>query len=87
MLRDDLNYLIQSPEYKVTLKSVLDALINERVVDHIEDGTPRSNPNLKVDPKLLTQFKVLAREILTALYVKETDSNAWFPRFASFKKG
>ncbi|TNV88020.1 hypothetical protein FGO68_gene1522 [Halteria grandinella] len=86
--RDDLNYLIQSPEYKVQLKSVLDALINERVVDHIDDGTPR-NQHLgqTADPKLLTQFKLLAREIMTALYVKETDANAWFPRFSSFKKG
>lgn len=24
---------------------------------------------------------------MTALYVKETDANAWFPRFSSFKKG
>lgn len=87
-LRDDLNYLIQSPEYKLTLRSVLDQVLNERVVDHIEDGTPRNQGKGQTqDPKLLTQFKLFAREIITALFVRETDANAFFPRFSQFKKG
>jgi hypothetical protein len=88
MFRDDLNLLIASVEYRVQLRSVLDQIINERVVDQIEEGTPRNAAStLTADPKLLSQYKLLSREIVCALYVKETDANSWFPRFSSFKKG
>ena len=80
--------LIVSPELKVELKSVLNNLIAERVVDHIEDASPRNGRfNQKVDPKQLELFKILAREINCGLYVKENDAFTWFGRFATFKKG
>lgn len=88
LFKDDLNMLIHSIEYRIELRSVLDAMLNERVVDHIEDGTPRNAILAKSsDPRLLSAFKSLAREIMCALFVKETDCNVWFPRFSSFKKG
>jgi hypothetical protein len=39
--RDDLNALIFASEYKVELNSVLNNLIAERVVDEIDDTSPR----------------------------------------------
>jgi|LauGreDrversion4_2_1035121.scaffolds.fasta_scaffold12922_3 hypothetical protein len=39
--RDDLNAMLFSSEYKVELNSVLNNLIGERVVDEIDDSSPR----------------------------------------------
>lgn len=41
--KDDLNYFIQKPEYNVQLRSVLNELLAGRVVDQIEDLSPRSH--------------------------------------------
>lgn len=86
--KDDLNALIMNVDFKIELKSVLNQLIGERVVDHIDDGTPR-NATLaaKTDPKMLPFFKALSREIVCGLYVKDADAMNWFPRFGTFKKG
>lgn len=49
--KDDLNLLIIGPEYKIELKSVLNTLIKERVVETIEEADPKLKVN--VDPKTL----------------------------------
>ncbi len=68
------------------LKTVLNNLVGARVVDFIEeDGQNKNLP--KVDAKTSNMFKVLARDILCGLYLKESDVRAWFPKFGTFKKG
>jgi hypothetical protein len=47
--KDDLNALISSQEYKVELKSLLNNLINERVVETLEATTLKVKQNN--DPK------------------------------------
>ena len=76
-LRDDLNDLIVTSDCKIQLRSVLNQLIGERVVDHIEEGTPRNGNSLmggqKVDPKMLQAFKDLSVEITCGLFVREVE--------------
>jgi hypothetical protein len=51
--KDDLNALIFNSDFRIDLSSVLNNLIQERVVETIDDESPRSKANKKVDPKLL----------------------------------
>lgn len=83
--KDDLNFFIQRPEYTVQLRSVLNELLAGRVVDQIEDMSPRSRQ--KADPKQQALFRQIAREASCALYVKEVDAPAWFGRYGTFKRG
>jgi hypothetical protein len=69
----------------VELKSVLNNLVGQRVVDVIEEDAHKNLP--KFDVKTHNLFKVLAREILCGLYLKDTDIMSWFPKFGTFKKG
>ena len=64
---------------------MLNGLAITRVVDVIEDEKFKNLP--KVDAKTSNLFKVLAKEILCGLYVKDSDSMTWFPKYATFKKG
>lgn len=83
--KDDLNIYIINPDYQIQLKSVLNALLAGRVVDHIDDETPRNQS--KVDPKLLSMFKLIAKEVYSGLFIRDTDVQGWFPRYGSYKRG
>jgi len=80
-----LNFFIQKPEYTVQLRSVLTELLGGRVVDQIEDLSPRSRQ--KSDPKQQALFRQIAREASCALYVKEVEASSWFGRYGTFKRG
>ena len=56
------------------------------MVDVIEEEEGHKNLP-KFDVKTHNSFKLLAREILCGLYLKETDIMTWFPKFGTFKKG
>ena len=68
------------------LKTVMNSLVGARVVDVIEEDAQGKNLP-KVDAKTSNMFKVLARDILCGLYLKESDIMGWFPKFGTFKKG
>ena len=55
------------------------------MVDVIEEEAHKNLP--KFDVKTHNQFKLLAKEILCGLYLKESDIMNWFPKFGTFKKG
>ena len=68
------------------LKTVMNSLVGARVVDVIEEDAQGKNLP-KVDAKTSNMFKVLARDILCGLYLKDSDIMGWFPKFGTFKKG
>lgn len=85
--KDDLNLLIFNAECRVNLSSVLNNLIQERVVDHIDDDSPRTKASKRIDAKLLALYRLVATEIVCGVFVKDTDVASWFSRYGSFKKG
>ena len=85
--KDDLNdNLRDTPEFYVELRSVLNKLVEARVVDNIEEDIPQGKMP-KVDAKTQQMFKLLSREILSGLYLKDTEATSWYPKFGTFKKG
>jgi len=84
--KDDLNeYLRETPEFQIELKSLINGLVGTRVVDVIEEEAVRNLP--KIDAKTQNMFKVLTKDILCGLYLKDTDIAGWFSKYGTFKKG
>lgn len=54
-------------------------------MDVIEDEVQKNLP--KFDAKTHNLFKLLGKEVLCGLYLKESDIIAWFSKFGTFKKG
>lgn len=84
--KDDLNeHLRDTPEFHVELKSLINGLVGARVVDVIEEEAVKNLP--KIDAKTQNLFKVLTKEILCGLYLKDTEVTGWFSKYGTFKKG
>jgi hypothetical protein len=78
--KDDLNFLITDPLYKVELNSKLGAALGARVVDPLDeqDANASKMKQVRVDPKVQAKFQQVAREINCGLFVRAKTMGQWF---------
>lgn len=86
-VRDDLNSMITNEDYKVHLKSVLNNLVNERIVDHIDMSPKSSTKKIKLEQEAQTTYLPLIQDIMCGLLVRNQEVPEWFARYSGSIKG
>lgn len=86
-VRDDINAYIINTDYKILLKSVLNDVVNERIVDNIDLSPRSSKKKTSLESEGITKYMALISDLICGLYVRGTDVTEWFARYSSFVKG